>query len=149
MTLILRIAYFTTGLSINEILAEDHNGSQREPSFYGNIGRCLALRGDTKQALRLYAKSYDLLQQATTTPLEQLNLGYAACWIGDALHTLEDHKSARHFYWHASDVWQRRAPKRAEAPNLKLSEIGGAARDKEPEQVSDWCRTWVSKELGA
>ena len=140
---------FTTGLSIKEILAENHNNSKRGPTFYGNIGRCLALRGDTKQALRLYARSYDLLQQARTTPLEQLNLGYAACWIADALYALTDHEGARHFYWHASDVWQRRAPKRAEASNLRLSEIGETTRDKEPEQVADWCRTWVSNELGA
>ena len=143
------LGYFTTGLSIKEILAEDHNSSKRGPTFYGNIGRCLALRGDTKQALRLYARSYDLLQQATTAPLEQLNLGYAACWIADALYALADHEGARHFYWHASDVWQRRAPKRAEAPNLRLSEIEETTRDKEPEQVADWCRTWVSNELGA
>ena len=141
------LKYLTTGLPLKKIFKEDHRKSQRDYSFYGNIGRCLALRGDSKKALHLYAKAYDLILRSGTSQRQQLNLGYAAYWIAEAFDSLGEKDEAQQFYQHASNIWRRRAPKRAEAPNLKLAQMTGTHHDKTEAEISAWCHAYVAKLL--
>ena len=143
------LEHFSSGLSLNSICSEDHNKSRRDHSFYGNIGRCLALQGDSRTALRLYAKSYDLLQSEKVSQRQQLNLGYAAYWIAEGLDSLTQEYDARQFYQQASNIWRKRSPKLAEAPDFKLSQSEGLHSDRTRDKVSEWCRTWVVNQLEA
>ncbi len=141
------LKYFLDGTSLRNALTEDHKSSKRDHSFYGNVGRCLALRGQFENALDLYAMSYDSLQSSATSQRRQLNLGYAAYWIAEALNSMGKKGEALLFYEHASSLWRRRAPQKAEEADDKRLRVGYESSVKAPEDIADLCRAWVAERV--
>ena len=142
------LAYFCRGESVAEILDHDHRSNGRDPSFYGNIGRCLALQGKSRTALKLYAKSFDSLRSGRVSENSQINLGYAADWIAEELSKTEDHDGARLFYEFAIGIWGTRSPKKAEEIEAKLNALSRLERpERSDNAIARRCDDWVDKSL--
>jgi len=93
---------------------------KRDPSFYGNIGRCLHLLKNVADALTCYQKSAQLLENRGHAPLQKLNQGYARAWIAEALEEQGLSKEA-YFFWRAAiRKWEKISPPRAAESKSKL-----------------------------
>lgn len=121
---------FLHGLSLEEILKEDHNISKRDASFYGNIGRCVGLNKNNLAALRLYLKSYELLE-ADSGSRVVLNKGYASFWIAETLYNLGRYSDSYFFAKKALRIWAKRAPLLSCRPENLLEKL----KDKVPTKV--------------
>jgi len=113
------LKFFTRGADLDELL-KLRRDDPHDHSFYGNIGRCLYLKGDVKRAIRFYALAWSkLLGDESATASE--NRGWAGLWLGEAYIDLSQFQLAAAFLAHARDTWSRRLP-------LKLGKIETAAR---------------------
>ncbi len=129
-----------------EILSEDFASSSRGSSFYGNVGRCLQLKGELKPALGFYVRSAQLLRNPSGS-VDTLNKGYAALWIGETLECLGDFAPAYAFYRQAAYIWSRRAPLRSKVPLSRLKALSERV-DRNIAMLSDnavdvFCRKWL------
>jgi tetratricopeptide (TPR) repeat protein len=147
----LALSHFIGGQSLDGVLSVDHVARGKEAPFYGNVGRCMALLGDWAVALRLYCRSYDLLEKSHTSPLKQINSGYAALWIGQALFNLERPDEAFRFLRRAETIWSRRAPKLLEQNQQELEtikpKVSQAVLNEPPSGIDGWCNSWVASFL--
>jgi tetratricopeptide (TPR) repeat protein len=112
---------FLRGAPIEKVIDSDEFDEQRDPSFYGNIGRCLHLMGQIDPALICYRKSALLLQKDRNPHVE--NQGFVRSWIGELLVAKGDVCSAKAFLQAAKSKWRLVAPQRAFSMDEKLKEI--------------------------
>jgi tetratricopeptide (TPR) repeat protein len=113
---------FSHGLSIDEIVSEDHKYSNRGAAFYGNVGRCISLKSDHDKALILYLKSYELLESDSGSVV-LINKGYASYWIAEALYGLGEYFESSFFARRALKIWEKRAPLLSRFPDELLTKI--------------------------
>jgi tetratricopeptide (TPR) repeat protein/predicted MPP superfamily phosphohydrolase len=126
-------------------LIKDRNGS-----FYGNIGRCLFLKGDIDDALNCYKKSLNLLlneeMQHKTTPM---NIGWGHYWIGEVLEAKKEYLVAWSFYSKAATEWKNVSPPKAQlAINraMRICELYPAlinADNKDDRIIANACITFL------
>jgi tetratricopeptide (TPR) repeat protein len=139
---------FAAGQQIEEVIVENHHTSGKQAAFYGNIGKCLQLKGQLDSALSCYVKSTELLQK-TSGASDILNRGYAALWIGEVLERKGDYNSAFCFYRLAIYIWTKRSPLLAGKPMERMAMV----RDHVDENwtsmsnsaIDKYCRNWITK----
>jgi tetratricopeptide (TPR) repeat protein/predicted MPP superfamily phosphohydrolase len=133
---------------IEDVLLEAQHTSGKDPSFYGNIGRCLQFNGEVDDALLCYVKSSELLQKSSSAN-DVLNRGYAALWIGEVLESVSDFKSAFCFYRLATSVWTKRSPLLVGKPMEKLQHIHDRVDENwslmSNSAVDKYCRKWITE----
>lgn len=135
---------FLCGNELSLILAENHMKAKRGAPFYGNIGRCLYLDGETDKSIVLFTKAFEILsQQDDATSI--LNRGYAALWIGEALLSLGRKDEARNFLSLAIAIWTRRAPQKVPLADELLARCGQSlSQESMPEPtLITWCKEWI------
>jgi len=116
------LSTFLRNESVESALTSLAASEEKDPTFYGNIGRCLYLKGDLRTALEFYKRSAALLQkddaQATA-----LNRGYARSWIGELAQKLGDGELAAISYRAAVCCWEVVAPTRVPKLTEQLSSV--------------------------
>jgi hypothetical protein len=118
---------FLGGVPIEKLIDPDEFDDQRDPSFYGNVGRCLHLTGQIDPALICYRKSALLLQKDRHPHVE--NQGFIRSWIGELLVAKGDFCSAKAFLQASKSKWRLVAPQRALTMDEKLKEIEAQTLD--------------------
>lgn len=103
------LEYFRRSYSVDEIVASDYTSGEIDAATYGNVGRCLQLKGDRERALVCYARSAELLKEETGKT-EVLNQGWAALWIGEILVERGEYNDGTSFLQRCRHIWSRRAP---------------------------------------
>lgn len=138
--------YFLMGYSIDEVTNLHEVIPNKKASFYGNIGRCLALMANNQNALCCLSRSFEMLEREDSITT-QLNMGYCMLWIGDVLMTLDNSKSAYIFYSQALAVWKKCAPHRAEEVVGKINKIQKEDIPEDHLCYQDLCKDWVRRFL--
>ena len=128
----------------DKLLHDDHLNNKRGASFYGNIGRCFQLKGESQKALILYAKSFDILERHDDST-SILNRGYAALWIGEVLLSLNKYCDARNFLRLAVLIWNQRAPLKVIIPENLLKKCcdGVPQSILSDDMLKEWCKEWI------
>lgn len=138
---------FTHGLSIDEVLRDNHKTSNRGAAFYGNIGRCLALKKQHVNALKLYSKSYDLLESDSGS-VSLLNKGYASYWIAEVLYDIGKFEESCRFALRAYKIWEIRAPLLSRLPEHILENIkkngNSSITNESDSELEIFCRERVT-----
>lgn len=111
------LIYFLQNYSLEVVLNTSELLSDKTGEFYGNIGRCLFLQGNIKDALICYKKAMKLLEKKKSA-LSGINLGWGYFWIGEALEKITDCKLAYSFYCKASKVWGAHSPSKVEKASV-------------------------------
>jgi tetratricopeptide (TPR) repeat protein len=140
------LIYFLHGASIEKLIDPDEFDEQRDPSFYGNVGRCLHLMGQIDPALICYRKSALLLQKDRNPHVE--NQGFVRSWIGELLLAKGDFCSAKAFLQAAKSKWRLVAPQRAVSIDEKLKEIESQTLDCVPLNASNserYVLAWINE----
>lgn len=143
------LEYFLDGISLEKIFDYErltHNTG----NFYGNIGRCLFLKGDYDKALLAYCHSALLLAKGSAF-IESQNRGYASLWIGEALEKKGDKLNAYLFYRLAAHQFSFFLQAKAELATEHANALvlrHSILRDLGT--VEDWriqqsCATWLSE----
>jgi tetratricopeptide (TPR) repeat protein len=112
---------FLRGTPIEKLIDPEEFDDERDPSFYGNIGRCLHLMGQIDPALICYRKSALLLQKDRRPHVE--NQGFVRSWIGELLLAKGDLCSAKAFFQAAKSKWRFIAPQRVSSLDETLRDI--------------------------
>ena len=122
------LEYFLDGETIEEILRQNVDDTEREANFFGNIGRCLQFNGRLQEALRCFVKSALLLEKKEDE-VSIMNRGYAALWIGEVLENQDDYNSAYMFYRRAELIWAQRAPVKVKEPQDRIQKLSDRVND--------------------
>lgn len=138
----LALKHFLMGYSIEDVTNLNEVIPNKDSSFYGNIGRCLALMQETQKALICFSRSFDMLERENTTNT-QINLGYCMLWIGDALMALNIEDYAYLFYAQCLSIWRKSAPHRVEDVLTKMGLIKDKCISEEDLDHEYLCREWV------
>jgi hypothetical protein len=134
------------GVPIEKLIDPDEFDEQKDPSFYGNVGRCLHLMHQIDPALICYRKSALLLQEDRNPHVE--NQGFVRSWIGELLLAKGDFCSAKAFLQAAKSKWRLVAPRRAVSIDEKLKEIESQTLDCVPLNVSNserYVLAWINE----
>jgi tetratricopeptide (TPR) repeat protein len=139
---------FAPDQTIEDILLEDYKASGKDATFYGNVGRCLYLRGELELALHCFVNSAELLK-ANLDSTSVLNQGYAALWIGESLESMGDYNASYNFYSQSINIWSKRAPIRMSIPMQKREKIQPQVDSQNikysAEDVHLFCNAWIAK----
>lgn len=116
------LIYFLEGISLDVILDMSDLSTEKGGEFYGNVGRCLFLKGSNNEALTCYKKSMKLLENQKSA-LTGVNRGWGYYWIGEALEKIGELLSAYNFYCKASKVWDIHSPAKVEKALLACDKM--------------------------
>ncbi|CAG35598.1 metallophosphoesterase [Desulfotalea psychrophila] len=141
--------YFLMGNSLESLFYADAE-SERDGSFWGNIGRCLMLQGDYINAIQCLKKSAESLgndQGANGIK----NQGYAAKWIAQCLEECSILDDAYIFYRKAKSIWDQRAPILSHEINVKLKDLEQSKRLNEVLKLGEKdiirrCSVWLKSD---
>ena len=138
--------YFLGGVPIEKVVDPEEFDDKRDPSFYGNIGRCLHLMGQIDPALICYRKSALLLQRERNPHVE--NRGFIRSWMGELIIAKSDFCSAKAFLQAAKSKWRMVAPQRVIRLDEKLKEIEDQTHDCQPLSNSNserYALAWINE----
>lgn len=123
------LKFFLNGNSLEDALNTPITSKDSNPSFYGNIGRCLQFQGRLELALDFYKKSALLLERSGIESLKRLNQGYVRFWVGEVFLARDLHREALFCFKAADAIWSEVSPPRA----VEAKKGGAQAREKVPE----------------
>jgi hypothetical protein len=127
----------------------DHRRAKQGATFFGNVGRCLYLLGRLREARLCYARSADLLYEASDK-ISIANQGWAGLWIGDVCVRDGDTTLATLFYQDCKNVWSVRAPLLLQKLDESLAAAPPGIREqvaRSDADVRSMCRTRVQEWL--
>ena len=140
---------FLGGEDLQSVLKKGKRIAGKGAHFYGNIGRCLFLRGENKDATVCYVKSAQLLEESHTHR-DRMNRGYIRAWIAELMVVEEKFELAAAFYRAAECMWQHSSPPRSVQARGKLKQLVARQPDlrryfgevdwQVEEVYSDWLR---------
>lgn len=116
------IESFLEGEDVKHVVEKGRKIPNKGAHFYGNIGRCLFLKGDTANAIRCYVKSAQLLEERHSHR-DRLNKGYIRYWIAESLTIENEFELAAASYRAAECMWYESSPPRASQARDKLREL--------------------------
>lgn len=128
---------FLLGDKIEDVLKNEHLDSNRGGPYYGNIGRCLHLKGQLEDALKCYRKSARFVEdeERSTT----INRGYIRYWVGQILSAQRRWEDAIYILIAAARIWKEVAPVRAASIIDEIDEaMGKLATPFDVSVVPDW-----------
>jgi tetratricopeptide (TPR) repeat protein len=137
---------FLRGIPIEKVIDPDEFDEDRDPSFYGNVGRCLHLMGQIDPALICYRKSASLLQRDRNPHVE--NQGFIRNWMGELLIAKKDLCSAKAFLQAAKSKWRLVSPQRASSIDETLKEIESQTLECVPLNMSNserYVLAWINE----
>lgn len=135
------IKIFSSGKDRRDILTVNYLNSDRQPDVFGNLGRCFQLGGELDRALAFLSRSFELLTRQAGAE-RQMNLGYAALWLGECLNDLGRNDEAEPFLHLAVECWRTRAPKRAEEALKSLIDFELNLNTSESD-LEFFCSNWI------
>lgn len=136
------LQHFLDGATVDEVLAPGAMDKDRGGSFYGNIGRCFHLMGQTDPALTCYAKSAHLIEtQHEDSEVE--NQAYIRQWIGELLITKDEPLSAACFLVAALEKWKLVSPPRANRLQREIAGMLEVDALPHPDQGEAFAIRWI------
>jgi len=136
--------FFLKGSSLDSVIDPEEFDENREPSYYGNIGRCLHLMGQIDPALVCYKKSALLLQKTRTQHAE--NQGFIRSWIGQLLLAKGEFCPAKFFLEAAIHKWTPVCPRRADSLLKLLAQITpqtSSCQNLSPSNAERYALAWI------
>ncbi len=129
---------------LSNVISDEISGTT-----YGNIGRCLLGLGHQNHALFLICKSYKSLKDCGISFNSSHNLGYAAKWIHEIVHSKQKQNESIYFILHAINIWENDIPEEANKLRLVFSKTPANAVTQsiaslETWQISKYCDDWVN-----
>lgn len=146
------LSFFLSGDTLSSVLSPGETDPRRGGPFYGNVGRCLFLKGDLSGAEIALCKSFVILIDGDTGD-RLINLGYAAFWLYEVLASkLGD--DSRYFLLYAISVWKTVAPALANKKRLEYQDVISGVEYARLEAFEDWrverfCADYARKMVSA
>jgi tetratricopeptide (TPR) repeat protein len=116
------LKYFLQDQTIDELLQRTEKNDTRPSHVFGNIGRCLCLKGDIKNALRCVRKSAVMLDTETGSNV-LVNQGWAALWLGELFETSGKLDLAYCFFKRAESKWESSSPINAKLSRTRSDKV--------------------------
>lgn len=138
------LKYFLKDRKLSEIVAEKKGLVSLGGVYYGNVGRCLHLMGQSAPALSCYTKSAGLLEASGTGLFE--NRAYIRQWIGEILVSKGDFVAGFAFLEAAKAMWSVLSPPKANHVGRVIADaIGDRASEAQTgesaeQSVARWLR---------
>jgi len=140
---------FLNGEDLSKVIDPEIIEANRGGTFYGNIGRCLWLKGETQSALECLRKSAILLEDEHGVELLQ-NQGWAAFWIGEVLEVLGRPDLAWICYKRAEFKWKDVSPPKADqasaAADLIVSKVGEPTIGQNEREIDRKYLDWLKNQ---
>lgn len=137
------LEYFQRGRSLSDVTAAEECEESLGGPYYGNVGRCLHLKGDYGPALKCYQKSARLLEEDDDKN-SLLNRAYARQWIAETLEKIGDVSTSLIFYHGAKSLWRSISPITADNLSRRIDDIFGSASFSMSEaQIDLACSNWI------
>ncbi len=146
------LPYFLSGHSVEDVvrLGQTAGDPEQKATFFGNVGRCLYLKGELRASRVCYARSADKLY-AETNMTSIANQGWVGLWLGDVCAREGHFSVAELFYQDCKNVWSTRAPLLLNRLEESLSTLAEESRTKVIKNESDVrpeCEAHVRRWLG-
>ena len=146
------LKYFLKDQTVDELLRGDVSDS-RASDVFGNVGRCLWLKGDIANALRCLRRSARMLESESGSNT-LVNQGWAALWLGELLKNSQKFDLAFCFCKRAESRWKSSSPIKAQLARNQIDEI--ASELLKLGKVPSWaeadidrsCREWLMDDAG-
>ncbi len=119
---------FLEGESLDAVVTPGERVLDKEAHFYGNIGRCLFLKGCMDEAIVCYVKSAQLLEESRDHR-SRLNKGYIRLWIAESLVQQGEFQMGAASYRAAVCMWEDSSPPRATNAREKLEALVSAHKE--------------------
>lgn len=145
------IKYFCNDKTLEDMCSDKINESI-QPSYYGNLGRCLFYLGQIESALHLYCKSFKILSSESQKYYEKHNIGYASKWIFEILKHQDDLQGSLYFLLYTRNVWRDDFPNEANKIEQQIHNISDSVAMQsiislESWQIEKYCKDWVDSHL--
>ena len=144
------LLYFLNGSTLEAFLSNTVRTKKRDATDFGNVGRCLQLKGLNDLALTAFVISVQLLEAKEEDGISRLNKGYAYSWIAEVLEKKDDLLNACLFYRYAETIWSQRSPLKANEPKKRFLDIKNKLQKPDLVALSDAgvernIRQWLHK----
>ena len=116
------LKYFLKDQTVDELLDQSQSGESRASHVFGNVGQCLWLLGETRNALKCVRRSAMMLETETDSN-SLLNQGWAAFWLGDILEGSGRPDLAYAFLKRAQRKWTTSSPIKAELARSRIDAL--------------------------
>ena len=116
------LAFFLKDQTVAELLDQARSGESRASHVFGNVGRCLWLLDDKKNALRCVRRSAVMLEMETDSN-SLVNQGWAALWLAEILESTEELILAYAFLKRAENKWTASSPIKADIARTKIKTL--------------------------
>ena len=113
---------FLEGEPLEVVIAPGKRVEGKGANYYGNIGRCLFLKGDLEEAAVCLVKSAKLLEDGRREA-NRLNKGYIRWWMAELLVLEESFEFATAFFRAAECMWSVSSPPRAMQVRARANEV--------------------------
>jgi tetratricopeptide (TPR) repeat protein len=136
---------FLDGRPLHEVLDPDELEEIRGGAYYGNIGRCLQMTGQTDAALICYQKSAILIEKDLRNEHIR-NQGFIRKWIGDVLIAKEQYKLSLVFLRSAYLKWASVSPPRAGEVSALIGQLimrVGPVEEIRESDIEKICLDWI------
>jgi tetratricopeptide (TPR) repeat protein len=136
------LAYFSEGVSINDVTDSATLDKEKGGAFYGNIGRCFQLMGQVEPALGCYRKSAFLIEEDQDDFVE--NQAYIRQWIGELLLIKGEKGTALLFMCAARAKWAWVSPPRADRVAVFIQQnFGSVKSNPSPSSIEKFYIEWI------
>lgn len=127
------LEYFRHGIPLDDILAGRIPDDLRDGGpFWGNIGRCLQLKGALSEARYCLVRSARALRGSVSSEVF-VNRGWAARWLGEVAEAQGDQQGAYICYSAAQHYWLFSSPPRSKEMRNHVARLSGTR-----ETVPQW-----------
>lgn len=138
------LSFFLKSKKLEDVLDPEEFDQGRGGSYYGNIGRCLQLMGQTDSALVCYKKSAISIERVLDTD-HLANQGYIRQWVGEVLIARGDEGEGLKFLAAAFGLWRFTSPPKAGRVRAKLEAADVDIGERALIEAENFARSWIFK----
>jgi tetratricopeptide (TPR) repeat protein len=135
------IDFFLKGYDISTLLQGDEALSGNGP-LYGNVGRCLQLMGQSKEALACFKKSMNILEKDSSLHSKS-NRAYARQWTGQVFAASGQPTMAQAFFVDAVRILGASAPGRVRKLCTEIDALHGSSRILSDADAARAVQNWM------
>lgn len=145
------LEHFLLANKLENIINKNNIEKYASGPTFGNIGKCLFFKGQIKESLICYFKSFYYIYMHDQYQ-RLINLGYAALWIAEVLFDLNESEQAYYFIRFAKENWEKVSPvlinQNIEKFNtLEMSAISKSILSLEYWRIEKYCIELIEKNI--
>ena len=142
------LKYFLGQYKLESLLDPQDDSNNPNGIVFGNVGKCLLLKGQTNEAIHCFCKAFVYIENSDTGD-RLLNLGYASFWIAEALESNNLKEEALYFFKYALDSWKSCSPVLSNRNSNRILNYSKSNSNyqsilsQELWRVEKFCNSWV------